>query len=102
MSFQAPRLYRSLGYERRLELGEFRDGISKDFMVPELPCSGATCPALAATGSPAKTTTLMYLDLHQGQTPTGHAQLVVNGKCEWHEFPDRAQAVVDHFGMTVS
>jgi hypothetical protein len=42
MTFQAPRLYRSLGYETRLELGEFMDGISNHFMVRELPRGGAT------------------------------------------------------------
>jgi hypothetical protein len=44
----------------------------------------------------------MYLDLRQGQTATGKPELIANGKCEWEEFPDRAQAVVDHFGMTVT
>jgi ribosomal protein S18 acetylase RimI-like enzyme len=36
MSFQAPRLYRALGYETRLEIGGFPAGISKHFMVREL------------------------------------------------------------------
>jgi ribosomal protein S18 acetylase RimI-like enzyme len=37
LSFQAPRLYQSLGYEVRLEIGGFREGISKYVMVRELP-----------------------------------------------------------------
>mgnify|MGYP002621432622 CR=1 FL=1 len=35
-SFQAPRLYESLGYEARLELKGFTNGVSKFFMVREL------------------------------------------------------------------
>lgn len=34
-SFQAPELYRSLGYTKRLELGGFPDGIRKYIMVRE-------------------------------------------------------------------
>ena len=37
LSFQAPRLYRALGYETRLEIGGFGHGITKHFMVRELP-----------------------------------------------------------------
>ena len=36
-SFQAPRLYQSLGYEMRLEVSGFREGISKYIMIRELP-----------------------------------------------------------------
>jgi uncharacterized protein DUF3630 len=43
----------------------------------------------------------MHLDFHRSRTPTGKAELIANGECEWQGFPDRAQAVVDHFGMTV-
>ena len=42
MSFQAPRLYRALGYETRLEISGFREGITKHFMVREVPPGGAT------------------------------------------------------------
>jgi hypothetical protein len=41
-SFQAPRLYRSLGYETRLEISGFRDGITKHYMVRELSDASAT------------------------------------------------------------
>ncbi|QNM97611.1 GNAT family N-acetyltransferase [Chitinimonas koreensis] len=35
-SFQAPRLYRSLGYAVRLEIGGFAPGVTKYYMVREL------------------------------------------------------------------
>jgi ribosomal protein S18 acetylase RimI-like enzyme len=48
MSFQAPGLYRALGYETRLEIGGFSDGHSKHFMVREVPTGGASSPGKAA------------------------------------------------------
>jgi ribosomal protein S18 acetylase RimI-like enzyme len=42
MSFQAPQLYRALGYQTRLEIGGFRDGITKHYMVRDLSAGGAT------------------------------------------------------------
>lgn len=40
-SFQAPRLYRSLGYEVRLELQGYAEGVVKFTMVKELPAARA-------------------------------------------------------------
>jgi GNAT superfamily N-acetyltransferase len=39
-SFQVPQLYRSLGYDVRLEIQGFRPGIVKYIMVHELPLGG--------------------------------------------------------------
>ena len=36
MSFQAPRLYRALGYQTRIEIGGFGHGITKHYMAREL------------------------------------------------------------------
>lgn len=41
-SFQAPGLYRSLGYEVRVEISGFGDGITKYVMVREVPAGNAT------------------------------------------------------------
>ena len=42
MSFQAPGLYRSLGYETRLEISGFSESITKHFMVREAPAGELT------------------------------------------------------------
>jgi hypothetical protein len=44
----------------------------------------------------------MSLSFRLGQTVTGKAELIAAGECEWQEFPQRAQAIVDHFGMVVT
>ena len=43
----------------------------------------------------------MPLDLRPTRTATGRLALIAAGECDWHEFPRRAAAVVDRFGMTV-
>jgi hypothetical protein len=44
----------------------------------------------------------MPLSFRQDRTATGKPELIASGECEWQDFPRRAQAVVDHFGMTVA
>ena len=44
---------------------------------------------------------VMHLDLRLSRTATGKAELIVGGACESHEFPGRAQEIVDRFHMTV-
>jgi len=43
----------------------------------------------------------MSLDLRQSTTATGKPNLIVGEKCDWNEFPGRAQQAVDHFRMKV-
>ncbi len=44
----------------------------------------------------------MPLSFRPDRTATGKLELVAIGECDWQEFPGRAQAVVDHFGMEVT
>jgi hypothetical protein len=43
----------------------------------------------------------MSLEIRPSRTATGKAELVVGQPCGWEEFPGRARAVVDCFGMSV-
>jgi hypothetical protein len=44
----------------------------------------------------------MPLSFRPDRTATGKPELIASGGCEWQDFPCRAQAVVDHFRMTVT
>ena len=44
----------------------------------------------------------MPLRFRSSRTPTGKPELIAIGECGWQDFPSRAQAVVEHFGMTVT
>ena len=44
----------------------------------------------------------MSLSFRLGQTVTGKAELIAAGECDWQEFPQRAQAIVDRLGMVVT
>ena len=43
----------------------------------------------------------MPLEFRLNQTATGKTEVIATGPCEWQDFPRRAQAVVDHFAMSV-
>jgi hypothetical protein len=57
--------------------------------------------ATAAANWRAHLRRIMPLQFRPGRTATGTAELIATGECQWQEFPLLAQAVVDHFGMTV-
>jgi hypothetical protein len=44
----------------------------------------------------------MSVSFRLGQTVTGKAELIAAGECEWQDFPERAQAIVDRLGMVVT